>query len=143
MFHELITSAGRESDIHPSFPDDLYLVSVGCDRAVAKERRYSLGCPYYFNRFKPNIPEESSVFYPDPILEDRDLCGEDEPVDEKDERGGEEEHKRDSMKGGFHFGGDVSVMGIIIEKSTHSNQQNDREYKKDFGPEFIFNAVLI
>ena len=129
MFNKLIALAGRESDIHPSLPDDLYLVPIGCYRAVAHKRRNPLGCLYGFNRVKPDIPEESSVFYPDSILEDSDLCGEDEPVDDKDERGSEEKHERDGMKGGFYFAGDVSVMGIIVEKSSHGNQQYDRKCK--------------
>jgi hypothetical protein len=123
MFHKLITSARRESDIHPSFPDDFYLISVGCDRTVTHERRHSLGCLYGFNRVEPDIPEESSVFYPDPILENINLCGEDEPVNEKNKRGSEEEYERGGMKGGFYFiGYGISVMGIIVEKNSHGYQ---------------------
>jgi hypothetical protein len=143
MFHKLIALAGRESDIHPSVPNDLYLVSVRCDRAVAHEGRKPSGCLHFFNRLKPDIPEESSVFYSYPILKDIDLCGENEPVDKKDKRGGEEEHERSGVNGCFFSAGNGSVMGVVIEKNSHGNQQNDRKCKKDFGPEFIFDSAFI
>jgi len=143
MFHKLIASAGRESDIHPASPDDLNLVSVGCDRAVAEERRDPSGCLYGFNRVKPDIPEELSVFYPDPILEDIDLCRKNEPVDEKDKWGCKEEYERSGMNGCFFSAGDGSVVSVVVEKNSHGNQQNDRKCQKDFGPVFIFDGVFI
>lgn len=143
VIHKWNASAGRESEVPFSLPDNLDLIPVGRDRAIAPERRDTFGCLHGFNRVKADIPVEQAIFYPDPILKDINLCGKNEPVDEKDKRGSEKEHDRDGMKGYFHFIGDgIFVVGRVVEKGCHGNHQNDWKCEKDFNPEFILDSIF-
>ena len=140
MIQELIPVIGGKPDVHLAFAEDFDLISVRGHGTVAPHGRHSFGGLHRLDRIEADIPVKLTVLDPYSVLQDINLRGENEPVDEKDKGPCGEQHDRGDMKPVLHLTGNpLMKMGKVVKKDPHDYNQNDRKGQQDFGPSFIFD----